>query len=143
MLILSLAVMVVGALISAVTSDLLTMIASRALQGFAMGALPLGIGLMRDTLPRERLGSAIAVMSSSLGVGGGLVLPAAALVAQHTDWHTLFYGAAGVGTLSILLTLVAVPESPIRAEGTFDTVGALGPSAGLVLFLLPLTKGGD
>ncbi|NUP21945.1 MAG: MFS transporter [Streptomyces sp.] len=76
-------------------------------------------------------------------MGGGLVLPAAALVAQHTDWHALFYGAAGLGTLSVLLTLVAVPESPIRSEGTFDTVGALGLSAGLVLFLLPLTKGGD
>ena len=25
------------------------------LQGFAMGAIPLGIGLMRDMLPRERL----------------------------------------------------------------------------------------
>jgi energy-converting hydrogenase Eha subunit A len=76
MLIASLAVMVVGALVSALTSDLLTMIAGRALQGFAMGAIPLGIGLMRDMLPREKLGSAMALMSSSIGVGGGLALPA-------------------------------------------------------------------
>ncbi|GGJ11845.1 MFS transporter [Streptomyces brasiliensis] len=143
MLILSLAVMVVGALISALTSQLLTMIAGRALQGFAMGAIPLGIGLMRDMLPRERLGSAMALMSSSIGVGGGLALPAAALVAQHADWHALFYGAAGLGVLSIALTLLVVPESPARAEGTFDLLGALGLSAGLVLFLLPITKGSD
>lgn len=88
------------------------MIAGRTLQGFAMGALPLGIGLMRDTLPRERLGSAIAVMSSSPGVGGGLVLPAAALVAQHADRHALFHSAAVLGILSALLVLAAVPESP-------------------------------
>ncbi|NMO32898.1 MFS transporter [Streptomyces sp. GMY01] len=143
MLILSLAVMVVGALVSAFTSALLPMIAGRALQGFAMGAIPLGIGLMRDMLPREKLGSSMALMSSSIGVGGGLALPAAALVAQHTNWHALFYGAAGLGVLSIVLTLLTVPESPMRAEGSFDLLGALGLSAGLVLFLLPITKGSD
>ncbi|MEV5909370.1 MFS transporter [Streptomyces chartreusis] len=143
MLIASLSVMVVGALISAFTSTLLPMIVGRTLQGFAMGAIPLGIGLMRDMLPREKLGSAMALMSSSIGVGGGLALPAAALVAQHSNWHALFYGAAGLGVLSIALTLLVVPESKVRAEGTFDGLGALGLSVGLVLFLLPITKGSD
>nr|WP_240759041.1 MFS transporter [Phytoactinopolyspora endophytica] len=143
MLILSLTVMVVGALVSALTSDLLTMIAGRTLQGFAMGAIPLGIGLMRDMLPREKLGSAMALMSSSMGVGGSLGLPAAALAAQHTDWHVLFYGAAGLGVLCIALTLLVVPESPTRTQGTFDVLGAIGLSAGLVLFLLPITKASD
>ncbi|MFJ3333327.1 MFS transporter [Streptomyces sp. NPDC086766] len=143
MLIASLAVMVVGALVSALTSTLLPVIVGRTLQGFAMGAIPLGIGLMRDMLPRERLGSAMALMSSSIGVGGGLALPAAALVAQHANWHALFYGAAGLGVLSIVLTLLVVPESPMRARGSFDLLGALGLSAGLVLLLLPVTKGSD
>lgn len=143
MLLTSLSIMVVGALTSALTSALLPMIVGRSLQGFAMGAIPLGIGLMRDMLPREKLGSAMALMSSSIGVGGGLALPAAALVAQHADWHALFYGAAGLGVISIVLTLLVVPESPMRAKGTFDVLGAIGLSIGLVLFLLPITKGSD
>ncbi|MEV8126256.1 MFS transporter [Streptomyces sp. NPDC085944] len=143
MLIASLSVMVVGALLSALTDALIPMIVGRTLQGFAMGAIPLGIGLMRDMLPRERLGSAMALMSSSIGVGGGLALPAAALVAQHTDWHALYFGAAGLGALSIALTLLVVPESPLRAKGSFDLPGALGLSAGLILFLLPISKGSD
>lgn len=85
----------------------------------------------------------MALMSSSIGVGGGLALPLAALIAQHSDWHALFYGAAGLGALAIVLTLFVVPESEMRAEGTFDVLGAIGLSAGLVLFLLPITKGSD
>ncbi|MEU9558165.1 MFS transporter [Streptomyces fumanus] len=142
-LVLSLMAMVAGSLVSALTSDLISMAAGRTLQGCAMGAIPLGIGLMRDLLPREKLGSAMALASSSMGVGGSLALPAAALVAQHADWHVLFYGAAGLGVLCIALTLLLVPESPTRTQGTFDVPGATGLSAGLVLFLLPISKAGD
>ncbi|WP_328539048.1 MFS transporter [Streptomyces sp. NBC_00344] len=143
MLLASLAVMVVGSLICGFTDNLLIMIVGRALQGVAMGAIPLGIGIMRDELPREKLGSAMALMSSSIGVGGGLALPAAALVAQHADWHTLFFGAAGLGVVSMVLTVIFVPESSARARGSFDTLGAIGLSAGLVCLLLPITKGSD
>ncbi|WP_433273462.1 MFS transporter [Pseudonocardia xinjiangensis] len=143
MLVLGLAVMVVGALVSALTSDLPTMVPGRALQGVAMGAVPLGIGLIRDTLPREQAGSAMALVSSSMGIGGSLGLPAAALVAQHADWHVLFYGSAGLGVLCVALIVLVVPESPARAQGSFDMLGAIGLSTGLVLVLLPIAKGGD
>ncbi|MER5882487.1 MFS transporter [Streptomyces sp. NPDC001941] len=143
MLLISLAVMVAGSLVCGFTSDLVVMIAGRALQGFAMGAIPLGIGLIRDALPPAKLASAMALMSSSIGVGGGLALPLAALVAQHADWHALFFGTAVLGVLAMALTLAFVPETGSRARGSFDVPGALGLSAGLVLLLLPVTKGAE
>jgi hypothetical protein len=131
MLILSLVVMVAGALVNALTSDLIT---GRARQAFAMGAIPLGIGLMRDVLPPREIGSAMVPMSSSMGVEGSLALPAAALVTHHADWHVLVYGAAGLGVLCTV---------PNRTEGTIDALGAIGLSAGLVLFLLPVARASD
>jgi MFS family permease len=142
-LVASLVLLVVGSLICATTSQLAPMVVGRAVQGGAMGAIPLGISIMRDELPPQRLGSAMALMSSSLGIGGALGLPAAAFVAQHSSWHVLFYGAAGLGAISILLVLSAVPESSARTPGRFDLVGAVGLSAGLVCLLLPITKGSD
>ncbi|WP_438452447.1 MFS transporter [Streptomyces asiaticus] len=143
MLMVALALMVIGSLTCAVTSDLVVMVIGRAIQGGAMGAIPLGISVMRDELPPHKLGSAMALMSSSLGIGGALGLPAAAFVAQHTNWHVLFYGAAGLGAISIALVLAVVPESSVRTPSRFDAIGALGLTVGLVCLLLPITKGGD
>lgn len=89
----------------------------------------------------ERLPSAMALMSSSIGVGGGLALPAAALIAQHADWHALFVASAVLGTAAFTLAWWVCPESPVRAEGRFDLPGAVGLAAGLICLLLPVTKG--
>ncbi|QKV92568.1 MFS transporter [Streptomyces sp. NA02950] len=142
-LMVALALLVIGSLTCAVTSDLVVMVVGRAIQGGAMGAIPLGISIMRDELPPQKLGSAMALMSSSLGIGGALGLPAAAFVAQHTNWHVLFYGAAAIGAVAIALVLIVVPESSVRTPSRFDFIGAIGLSAGLLCLLLPITKGAD
>jgi MFS family permease len=53
LLIISLTVMVVGSLVGAFTSDFLVVIAGRTLQGFAMGAVPLGIGCVTSCHQRS------------------------------------------------------------------------------------------
>jgi len=142
-LFLSLGLLVAGSALCAFTSSLVPMVIGRALQGGAMGVIPLGISIMRDELPRERMGSAMALMSSSLGIGGALGLPGAALVAQHWNWHSLFLVSGSLGIAAIALIAVFVPESPVRTPGRFDVPGAIGLSAGLICLLLPITKGAD
>ena len=97
---------------------------------------------MRDELPAERLGSATALMSASLGVGGALGLPLAALIAQVADWHVLFWAAGALGVVVFVLVVALVPESAQRAGGRFDLVGAVGLAIALVSLLLAVSKGG-
>jgi MFS family permease len=136
--------MLVAGSVTAALSDTLTpMIVGRALQGLASGVIPLGISIMRDELPAERLGSATALMSASLGVGGALGLPAAALLADHFDWHMLFWTSAALGAVAAVLVLLFVPESSVRTGGRFDLPGAIGMATGLVCLLLAISKGAD
>ena len=58
MLLVSLCLLVVGSVVVRPRDSLVPMIVGRALQGFGMGVIPLGISLMRDVLPPEKLGSA-------------------------------------------------------------------------------------
>ncbi|WP_330283163.1 MFS transporter [Streptomyces sp. NBC_00588] len=143
MLLTSMVLLIAGSVTAALSDSLVPMIVGRALQGAASGVIPLGISIMRDELPAERLGSATALMSASLGVGGALGLPAAALIADNFDWHVLFWSSAALGVVALLLVLFVVPESKVRTGGRFDVVGGLGMAAGLLCLLLPISKGGD
>jgi len=75
--------MILGSVICALGPSLLWMVLGRGLQGLGIGIVPLGISLLKDVLPRERLHSSIALMSASMGVGGALGLPLAAMVAEQ------------------------------------------------------------
>ncbi|MFJ3761396.1 MFS transporter [Streptomyces sp. NPDC090080] len=143
MLLTSMLMLVAGSVTAALSDTLVPMIVGRALQGLASGVIPLGISIMRDELPAERLGSATALMSASLGVGGALGLPAAALIADHFDWHVLFWTSAALGVVAAVLVVALVPESKVRTGGRFDLPGALGMAAGLVCLLLGISKGAD
>ncbi|MFD3496929.1 MFS transporter [Streptomyces sp. NPDC058678] len=143
MLLVSIVLLIAGSVVCALSDSVVPMIAGRALQGLAAGVIPLGISIMRDVLPAERLAGSTAMMSASLGVGGALGLPSAAFIADRWDWHLLFWTSAALGAVAFMLVLLIVPESKVRAGGRFDLVGALGLSAGLVTLLLAVSKGGD
>ncbi|MFG1927308.1 MFS transporter [Cryptosporangium sp. NPDC048952] len=141
MMMVSLGLLVVGAVCSALSGSLALMVVGRVLQGAGAGAIPLGISLMKDILPADRQGSAIAFMSSTMGTGAAIGLPASALVAEHADWHLLFWGAGAVGLLALLAVAAVVPESGLRSGGRFDGVGAIGLAVWLAALLLVISKG--
>lgn len=143
MLVVSLGFLVVGSLLCAVSDSLVPVIAGRALQGMAMGAIALGISIMRDELPAVRVGPAVARVSATLGVGGAIGLPVSAVIVEKANWHALFWIAAGLGVLGIVAVLALIAESPVRTPARFDFLGAIGLGSALVMLLLAISKGGD
>src|SRR5690606_17298217 len=85
-----LAALAAGSVVCALSSTVGPMILGRALQGVGMGVVPLGISILRDVLPVDRLGSAIALVSATLGAGTAIGLPVSAIMTEYLDWHWLF-----------------------------------------------------
>jgi MFS family permease len=135
--------LVAGSVVCATAGSLAPMIIGRGLQGIGAGLVPIGISTLRDLLPPEKMGSAIALISSSLGIGGALGLPISAAVAQHSNWHVLFWAAGALSILVGALIWALIPSVPARASGGFDVPGALGLGTGLVCLLLAISKGAD
>ncbi|MFJ4503201.1 MFS transporter [Streptomyces sp. NPDC088864] len=136
--------LIVGSVVCALSSTVVPMIVGRGLQGMGMGMVPLGIALLRDVVPPERMSSSIALVSASLGIGGALGLPIASAVAQYASWRVLFWGSAVLAAAICALIWFLIPDVPAGAKGQrFDVPGALGLAAGLVCLLLAVSKGAD
>lgn len=140
-LLIVLSLLAVGTLVAALAPNLAVLILGRVLQGTAGAILPLSIGIVRDELPIERVGMAVGTLSAIFGVGGGLGIVLAGPIVDHLSWHWLFWIPLALTCLAIVGVAFGVPESPLRAPGRVDWIGALLLSTGLALLLLALSKG--
>ncbi|WP_206518004.1 MFS transporter [Rhodococcus sp. X156] len=140
MLLIALGVLVLGSLITAVTSNIALLIFGRAIQGISMAAVPLGISLLSTLLPKERAGTGIAIVSAMLGVGGALGLPLAGYISDHADFHVLFWMMAGGSAIAFAGVLAFVPEARARSGGRIDALGTVLLAGALVSLLLPLAE---
>ena len=140
-MLLLLAIMVGGTVISALSNTLIPMVIGRVLQGIGLGVIALGISILRDVIHPKNLGGAVALVSATLGIGGALGLPLAATIAQFLDWHFLFWLATLLGIGAIIAVATIIPVSTLRSGGHFDLLGAVGLAVGLVGILLAVSKG--
>ncbi|MFP5348180.1 MAG: MFS transporter [Actinomycetes bacterium] len=141
MLVVALGAMILGSVICALEVSFLTMIVGRAFQGFGASLIAVGISILRDELPPERIGSAVALMSVTMGIGSALGLPLAGVLADWQGWHSIFWFGAVTSAVLVVALLAVVEESKVRTPGRFDVAGALVLSAALVCLLLPASKG--
>lgn len=143
MMVICLAIMVTGSVVAAVGGSFLWLIVGRALQGFSSALIPVGISIMRDELPKEKMGSAVALMSATLGIGSALGLPLAGVLYESLGWESIFWVSAAAGTLLLAAVVLVVPESKVRTPGRFDYLGAVILSGALAALLLAISKGGS
>lgn len=138
-----LVILVLGSVIAALSSSIVGVIIGRGLQGATTGVVPLGIAIMRDVLSPERLGTAVALMSATMGVGGAIGMPVAAYLAANADWHWLFWMSAMLGVIGAVLVILVVPEDVLLAPGRLDIAGAIGLAIGLTGLLLYVSRGAE
>lgn len=137
------ALLIAGSALAAVSQNLATVLVGRALQGVSMGIIPIGMSLMRDVIDKQRLGTAIALVSATLGVGSAIGLPLSAVVTENYDWHTLFIVTAVLAAIGLALLVAIVPRTGVRSYGRLDVPGVIGLAIGLVGILLPISRGND
>ncbi|WP_405489668.1 MFS transporter [Nocardia sp. NBC_00511] len=136
MVMVAMGLLVTGSVICALAGSLPVYIVGRALQGISSALIPLAIGIIRDTFPRERLVSAIGIVSGTMGIGGTVGLLVTGLIADHTQSpHPVFWLTAGLGVLATVLIQVSAKNNGVRHGGKPDFIGA-GLLAGLLVCLL-------
>lgn len=134
-------ILLLSCAICALATNLPMLILGRGLQGLGMGVVPLGMAMLRDIMPKERLGSSVSLISGTLGVGGALGLPVSAYVTEHYDWHSLFMTAAAGTLLALLMVLMWVPKDQKKKRLHLDVRGGVGLAVLLTAFMLAISRG--
>src|SRR3954465_12105563 len=140
LLMLVLAMLAFGTLISAVASSLWLMILGRVIQGAGGGIFPLAFSIIRDEFPNERVPGAIGLVSSLLGIGGGAGVVFAGIVIQNLSYHWLFWFPLGAILVTAYLTWRYIPGSPVKTPAEINYRAAALMTAGISGVLLAITQ---
>jgi len=141
MMLASLAAFAAGTLVCAVAGNLGELVAGRAIQGAAGGIYPLAFAIIRDRLPRERVPGGIGLVSSLLGIGGGigLVLPGPIMTRLCYQW--LFWLALIVIAAALVLAARYLPaDGPAEAGAKVPWRSSLLMAAGLSAVLVAVSE---
>lgn len=130
-----------GSLVCAVAKSIGVAIAGRAIQGAGAAVPPLGLGIARDTFPRDRVPQAIGVLVAGATFGGAIGFLFSGFLVDQFSAAAIFWFLFGFAVLLLLATVGCVAESPQRTEGYVDVAGALLLSGGLIALLLAISEG--
>ncbi len=137
-----LGVVLVGSVLAATTTSLALLVVARVLQAASYGLYPISIAILRDELPEDRMGSAMSVLSGTLGFGGGTGLVVVGLLMNgHAGYHRVFWLTTAFTVVVIAIAVLVVPARARSSIGTIDWLGATGLAAGLSAVLLAITQG--
>ncbi|WXB13445.1 MFS transporter [Pendulispora albinea] len=142
MLLVTLAALLAGSVLGALSTSLAILLVARALQGCSAALVPLAIGAVRDALPAQKAPVGISVVTATMGtgVGGGLVL--SGLVSRWMPgYHAVFWVIAGLAALVLALTAQIVRDVNAPPGGSLDLPGAALLIMALTCALLAIGQG--
>jgi MFS family permease len=117
------------------------MIFARVIQGIGGAVVPLAFSIIRDEFPRERVAQGIAMISALVGIGGGLGIVLAGPITENLNYHWLFWLPLLAIVPATIVTMLMVPESPIRSPGKIDLPGGVLLAGWLVALLVAVSEG--
>ena len=141
MMLASLATFAAGTLVCAVAGNLAELVVGRVIQGAAGGIYPLAFAIIRDRLPRERVPGGIGLVSSLLGIGGGLGLVLPGPIMTRLSYQWLFWLSLIVIAAALVLAARYIPaDGPAEAGARVPWRSSLLMAAGLSAVLIAVSE---
>ena len=137
----SLAAFAAGTLACALAANLAELVAGRVIQGAAGGIYPLAFAIIRDRLPRERVPGGIGLVSSLLGIGGGLGLVLPGPIMTRLSYQWLFWLSLIVIAAALVLAARYIPaDGPAQAGAGVPWRSSLLMAVGLSSVLIAVSE---
>jgi EmrB/QacA subfamily drug resistance transporter len=138
-----LVIFTIGSLLCGLAWSEASLIGARAIQGLGAAAVsPAALSILTTTFHegRER-NIALGAWGAVGGVGAAAGVLLGGVLTDLLSWEWIFFVNVPVGVIALLVTPVVVAESRDENVKSFDALGALLVTSGLVLLVLGITQG--
>ncbi|MDQ1482933.1 MAG: hypothetical protein QOF35_1009, partial [Actinomycetota bacterium] len=139
----ALAMVLLGCVVSAVSTTFVTMVLGRGLQGVGLGLLPVTMALARSELSSEKAARAIATLSVTGAAGAGIGYPLTAMIAQAFGFRAAFWFGAVAVALALAIVAAVLPGRSETVRRKLDTVGLATLGLAVVGLVVVLSEGGQ
>lgn len=142
MFLLSLVFYMIGVGLAGFSPSIYFLLLARALQGVGFAIIPLGLAIITEVFPRDRVAVAQGIISGTFAIGAAIGLVLGSYVVQDLGWQYAFHTA-----LILSFVLFAVAAKVLKndiAKGISKAVDYLGAAilmAGVTLTLIYVTEG--
>ncbi len=131
---------IAGVGLAGFATNIYMLIASRAIQGIGFAIVPLGLAIITDVFPKEKVATAQGIISGTFAIGAAAGLIIGAYIVQDLSWQWAFHSAFILSIVLFFIALVALKKDVPGEKGKVDIVGTSMLMSGIVLVLLYLTE---
>jgi MFS family permease len=141
MVLISLTFYTFGVGIAGFSPSIYFLIFSRAVQGVGFAIVPLGLAIITDTFPREKIAGAQGIISGTFAIGAAAGLIIGSEVVQDLGWQYAFHSAFVLSIVLFVLVWKVIKRDSPGPKRSVDYLGALILMSGVTLLLVYATEG--
>jgi MFS family permease len=134
-----------ASLLCGLAPTLIVLIGARAVQGVSAAVLmALPMAIARETIPPERIGSAMGLLGTMSAIGTALGPSLGGPLIGVLGWRAAFVALALLGLLAFAVARRYLPDPPGQrapARGRFDVLGTLVLAPTLAAYAIAMTAG--
>ena len=132
---------IAGVGLAGFATNIYLLIISRAIQGIGFAIVPLGLAIITDIFPREKVATAQGIISGTFAIGAAAGLVIGAYIVEDLSWQWAFHTAFILSIIMFIVAAKMLKKDVPGLKSKVDYTGATILMSGIVLVLLYLTEG--
>jgi len=113
---------------------------ARAVQGVGFAVIPLGLAIITDIFPKEKVATAQGIISGTFAIGATAGLVIGAYIVQDIGWQWAFHSAFILSIILFFIVLKMLKKDTPGQKSKVDYLGAAILMAGVTLALVYLSE---
>jgi EmrB/QacA subfamily drug resistance transporter len=135
-----LAVFTMASALCGMSTGIVMLVLSRALQGTGAAVLmALGFAIAQECVTREKILRSMTILTAMVSLGFAVGPTLGGMLINIFGWQSIFYINVPLGIVAIILLARAIPASFVKSKSAFDWKGTLALAITLAAYVCAMT----